>query len=97
MVLVVKNPPANTGDTRDDGLSLGSGRSFGEGNGNPLQYYFLENPMERGALRAAVYRVTKRRTRLKPRSPHARKGKKMNTFLRTTPASANMSIPRSPK
>ena len=43
---VVKNPPANAGD-----LSLipGSGRSPGEGNGNPLQYSCLENPMDRGA------------------------------------------------
>ena len=35
VVLVVKNPPANTGDIRDAGLIPGSGRSFGEGNGNP--------------------------------------------------------------
>ena len=38
MALVVKNPPANAGDARDEGLILGSGRSPGEGNGNPLQY-----------------------------------------------------------
>ena len=35
---MVKNPPANAGDARDEGLILGSGRSPGEGNGNPLQY-----------------------------------------------------------
>ena len=48
---VVKNPPANLGD-----LSLipGSGRSPGEGNGNPLQYSCLENPMDRGAWWATV-------------------------------------------
>ena len=40
---VVKNPPANAGDT---GLIPGSGRSPGEGNGNPLQYFCLENPMD---------------------------------------------------
>ena len=67
------SPPANTGDTRDDGLILGSGRSFGGGNGNPLQSSFLENPMDRGALRAAVYRVTNRWTWLKPLSTHARR------------------------
>ena len=38
---MVKNPPANAGDTRDAGLIPGSGRSPGEGNGNPLQYSFL--------------------------------------------------------
>ena len=48
----------------DPGLSPGLGRSLGEGNGNPLQYYYLENPMERGAWKAAVYGVTKSRTRL---------------------------------
>ena len=37
MVLVVKNPPANAGDTRDMGLIPGSGRSLGVGNGTPLQ------------------------------------------------------------
>ena len=44
---MVKNPPANAGDTRDVGSILGS-RSFpGEGNGNPLQYSCLGNPMDR--------------------------------------------------
>ena len=47
MVLVIKNPPANTGDVRDAGSIPGSGRSLKEGNGNPLQYSCLENPMER--------------------------------------------------
>ena len=49
MLLVVKNPPANAGDVRDTGSIPGSGRSPGEGNGNPLQYSSLENPMDRGA------------------------------------------------
>ena len=48
----------------DPGLSPGLGRSPGEGNGNPLQYYCLENPMDRGAWQAAVYGVAKSRTRL---------------------------------
>ena len=43
----------------DPGLSPGLGRSPGEGNGNPFQYYCLENPMDRGAWQAAVYGVTK--------------------------------------
>ena len=46
---VVKNPPANAEVVRDAGLSPGSGRSLGEGNGNPLQYSCLENPVDRGA------------------------------------------------
>ena len=46
---VVKNLPADVGDVRDFGLIPGSERSSAEGNGNPLQYSCLENPMERGA------------------------------------------------
>ena len=45
----IKNPPANAGDTRVTGSIPGSGRSSGEGNGNPLQYSRLENPMDREA------------------------------------------------
>ena len=60
MTLVVKNPPAKAGDIRDMGLILElKGRSPGEGNGNPLQYSSLENPMDRGAWWAIVHRVTK--------------------------------------
>ena len=44
--LVVKNLPANTGDTGDTGSIPGLGRSLGEGNGNPLQYSCLENSMD---------------------------------------------------
>ena len=43
----------------DTGLIPGSGRSPGRGNGNPLKYSFLENPMDRGAWRATVHGVTK--------------------------------------
>ena len=46
------------GDTRDEGLIHGSGRSPGGGNGNPLQYSYLENPMGRGAWQATVPGVT---------------------------------------
>ena len=49
---VVKNLPANTGDTRDAGSIPGSGRSPGVGNGNPLEYSCLENTMDRRALQA---------------------------------------------
>ena len=47
----------------------GSGRSPEEGNGNPLQYSCLENPMDRGAWQAVVHGVTKSRTQLTLRSP----------------------------
>ena len=56
--LVVKNPPATTGDIRDVGLIPGSGRSPGGGRGNPPQYSCLENPMDRGAWWAAVHGVS---------------------------------------
>ena len=46
--MVKKNLPANAGDVRDTGSVPGSGRSLGEGNGNPLQYSCLGNPMDRG-------------------------------------------------
>ena len=54
----------------DPGLIPGSGRSLGEGNGNPLQYSCLENPMDRGAWQATVHRVTKNQTQLKQHSMH---------------------------
>ena len=49
MALFVKNPLANTRDIRDAGLIPRSGRSLGGGNGNPLWFSCLENPMHRGA------------------------------------------------
>ena len=59
VVLVVKNPSADSGDIRDMGSIPESGRSLGEGHGNPLQYSCLENPMDRGTWRATVHGVTK--------------------------------------
>ena len=58
VALVVKNLTANAGDIRDSDLIPGLGRAPGEGNGSPLQYSCLENPMDRGAWRATVHRVT---------------------------------------
>ena len=52
---VVKNPPVNAGNPAS---IPGSGRSPGEGNGNPLQYSCLENPMDRGAWWATVLGIT---------------------------------------
>ena len=65
MALVVKNPPANAGGVRDADSIPGSGRSPGGGHGNPLQYSFLENPMDRGAWRSMVHSVAKTQTQLK--------------------------------
>ena len=56
MVLVVKNPLANL-DIRDTDLTPGLGRSPGEGNGNPLQYSWLENPTDRGVSWVTVHGV----------------------------------------
>ena len=56
---MVKNLPANTGDARDAGLTPGSGRSPGVGNGNFLQYHCWGNAMDRGAWQATVHRVAK--------------------------------------
>ena len=53
-----KNLSPNAGDVRDVGLIPGSGRSPGEGNGNPLQYSCWKNPMDRGAWRAMAHGVT---------------------------------------
>ena len=64
VMLVVKNPPANAGDVRDAGLISGLRRCPGGGNGNPLQYAFLENPMDRGAWKATVHGIRKSRTQL---------------------------------
>ena len=58
---VVRTPPANVGDVS---LILGSERSPEEGNGNPLQYYCLGNPKDRGAWWATVHGVTKNQTQL---------------------------------
>ena len=61
---MVKNSPANTGDTRDAGSIPGLGRPPGGGNGNPLQYSCLKNPMDRGAWQATVHGVAKSWTQL---------------------------------
>ena len=60
-VVKKKNLPADAGDTGS--ISGESGRS-GEGNGNPLQYYRLGNPMDKGVWRATVHGVGKSQTRL---------------------------------
>ena len=68
--LVVKNLPANAADTRDEGSVPGSGRSPGGRHGNPLQYLYLGNPMDREDWQATVHRAAKSWTRLKRLSTH---------------------------
>ena len=69
-MLVVKNLPVNTGDIRNVGLTPGWGRSPGGWHGNPHQYSFLENPMDRVDRQATVHRMAKSQTRLKQLSTH---------------------------
>ena len=64
-MLEVKDPTASTGDLRNAGSIPESEKYLGEGNGNPLQYSCLENPMARGTWQATVHRVAKSRTQLK--------------------------------
>ena len=71
-MLVVKNPPANVRDVKDEGSIPGLGRSPGGGNSNPLQHSCLENPMDRRAWRATVHRVAQSWTQLKGFSTHER-------------------------
>ena len=59
---MVVNLPDNAGDARDLGSIPGLGRSLGGGNGYPLQYFCLDNPMDRGAWWATALGVAKSRT-----------------------------------
>ena len=62
VALVVKNPPANAGDTGDTGLIPGLGRSPEEGNVNPPQYSCLGNSKDRGTWRATVHGIARSQT-----------------------------------
>ena len=69
VALMVKNLAVNAGDA---GSIPGSGRSPGEGNGNPNKYSCLENPKDKGTWRAAVHRFAKSQTQLEQLTMHAR-------------------------
>ena len=60
-----KESACKAGDAGDAGSIPGSGRSSGEGDGKPLQYSWLENPMDRGAWQATIRGIAQSRTRLK--------------------------------
>ena len=64
MAQLVKNSPADTGDTRDTSLIPGSGRASGEGNGKPLYYTCLENSTDRGACQTTVHGAAESQTQL---------------------------------
>ena len=72
---VVKNPPAKAGDARGSDSIPGLGKSPGGGNGNPLQYSCLKNPMDRGAWQAIVHGVAKSWTQLSDWTHTQRSGK----------------------
>ena len=61
---MVKNLPANAGDAGDVGSIPGLGRSSRKRLDNPLQYFFMENSMDRGVWQAAVHRLAQSRTQL---------------------------------
>ena len=80
---MVKNYPVNTGDIIDTSLNPVSGTSPGGGNGNPLQYSCLENPVDKGAWQTTVHTVTKSWKRLKRFSMQSRfvvSGRPFNAF-----------------
>ena len=65
LALVIKNLPAIAGDVRDTGSVRGLGRSPKGDHRSPLQYSYLENPVDRGACQATDHRVTQSWTQLK--------------------------------
>ena len=62
--VVINNSSVNAADSRDTGSIPASGRSPGAGNGNPLQYSCMKNPMDRGSWQATVQGVTKSQAQL---------------------------------
>ena len=89
VAVVVKNMPAN-GDMRDVGLIPGWGRSHGEGNGNPLQYSCLENPIDRGVWRGTVHRVAQSQIQLKQLSMHLKPTESETTDVGPSPFQVNL-------
>ena len=69
---MVKSPPANAGELKDVSSIPGSGRAPGGGHGNPFQYSYVKNPMDRGVCPATVHKVAKSRTQLKQLSTYTK-------------------------
>ena len=89
VAVVVKNMPAN-GDMRDVGLIPGWGRSHGEGNGNPLQYSCLENPIDRGVWWGTIHRVAQSQIQLKQLSTHLKPTESETTDVGPSPFQVNL-------
>ena len=87
LVSALKGLPRWLRQCRNAGLILGSGRSPGGANGNPLQYSCLRNPMDRGAWQATVHRVIKSQTWLKRLSTHLKRMDNHNTGMPQLPES----------
>ena len=81
-----KEPTCQCRRCRDTGLIPGSGRSPGGGHGIPLQYSFLENPVDGGAWQATDHRVTKSQTRLKGVSMHTHTHTHTHTHIYVMPS-----------
>ena len=81
VVLGVKNPRANAGDVRDPSSIPGLGTSLGGGHANPLQYSYLENPMDRGAWWTTVHRIVQSLMQLKQLSMHSHTFACVEVFL----------------
>ena len=86
----VKNMPANAGDMRDLGLIPGWGRSPGGGQGNPLQYSCLENPMDRGVCQVTVHRVAQSQIQLKQINTHLKPTESETTDMGPSPLQVNL-------
>ena len=76
MAQVVKESACSSGDIGEAGSVLGLGRSHADGNGNPLQYSCLENPMDRGARRSTVHGVGKSQLVLAVEHAHIPEGRR---------------------
>ena len=82
MMLVVKNPPANAGDTGDTGSISGSRRSLGGGHGNPLQYSCLEKSMDIGLKESDKTEVTSQHSTAHIYNQHFSTVPQINTLIR---------------
>ena len=93
---MIKKLPDSSGDAGDAGLILGSGRSPGEGNGNPLQYSCLENPTDREAWQATVHGIAKESDTTEQLTKHKDKPRTFSpriAVLNVTPASGPSTDP----
>ena len=79
--VVIKNLSVHAQDARDTGSILGSGRSPGEGNGNPLQYSCQENPKDRGAWWVIIHGVAKNQTWLSTHADSPASAKSLVVFV----------------